>query len=326
MVIILQQVHNLPRQLFNFIFSLPNSSLKMRSTGILFLSIILVFSLLISSCKSDRNVKEKADFTSEMLGLLDSIPIEPKEIFYQMSLPVEMARMFEQVGANYFPEILNSTDQLSRYDNALKIALNLGVFGVDLSYIKIFDRQPEAVNYFTTIQSLSDDLGIPRNLYSDVLLNLDKYVNNKDSLARVSTKIYRLTDQYLREKGEKYSAAMIMMGGWVEGMYIATQIYERDQGNIILLEKIAEQKYSLNSLISLMNNYHGDTEMTEYLLMLKNLRRSFDKYQIYYKMDDVNVDTIHKVISANKYYINVKPETILEISSKIASLRGKIVR
>ena len=298
----------------------------MRSRGIFFLSIILVFPFLISSCKSDRGVKEDVDFTSDMPGILDSIPAEPKEIFYQMSLPVEMARMFEQVGANYFPEILNSTDQLSRYDTTLKIALNLGVFGVDLSYIKIFERQVEAVNYFTAIQSLSDDIGIPRNLYSDILLNLDKYVSNKDSLARVSAKIYRLTDQYLREKGEKSSAAMIMMGGWVEGMYIATQIYERDQGNIKLLEKIAEQKYSLNSLISLMNNYRGDKEMTEYLLMLKNLRRSFDKFNIYYKMDDVSVDTVQKVISADKYYINVKPETILEISSKIASLRGKIVR
>jgi len=298
----------------------------MRSRGIFFLSIILVFPFLISSCKSDRGVKEDVDFTSEMLGILDSIPTETKEIFYQMSLPVEMARMFEQVGANYFPEILNSTDQLSRYDTTLKIALNLGVFGVDLSYIKIFDRQLETVNYFTAIQSLSDDIGIPRNLYSDVLLNLEKYVSNKDSLARVSAIIYHLTDQYLKEKGEKSSAAMIMMGGWIEGMYIATQIYERDQGNIKLLEKIAEQKYSLNSLISLMNNYRGDKEMTEYLLMLKNLRRSFDKFNIYYKMDDVSVDTVQKVISADKYYIDVKPETILEISSKIASLRGKIVR
>ena len=298
----------------------------MRSRGIFFLSIILVFPFLISSCKSDRGVKEDVDFTSDMPGILDSIPTETKEIFYQMSLPVEMARMFEQVGANYFPEILNSTDQLSRYDTTLKIALNLGVFGVDLSYIKIFDRQLETVNYFTAIQSLSDDIGIPRNLYSDVLLNLEKYVSNKDSLARVSAIIYHLTDQYLKEKGEKSSAAMIMMGGWIEGMYIATQIYERDQGNIKLLEKIAEQKYSLNSLISLMNNYRGDKEMTEYLLMLKNLRRSFDKFNIYYKMDDVSVDTVQKVISADKYYIDVKPETILEISSKIASLRGKIVR
>jgi len=298
----------------------------MRFKWIFFLYFFLIFSIWISSCKSNRVENKNDDFTSEMLGILDSIPAESKEIFYQMSLPVEMARMFEQVGANYFPEILNSTDQLSRYDTTLKIALNLGVFGVDLSYVKIFNRQPETVNYFAAIQSLSDDLGIPRDLYSEVLLNLEKYVSNKDSLARISAKIYHLTDQYLREKGEKSTAAMIMMGGWIEGMYIATQIYERDQGNIKLLEKIAEQKYSLNSLIALMNNYHGDKEMTEYLLMLKNLRRSFDKFEIFYKMDDVSVDTIHKVISANKYYINVKSETILEISSKIASLRGKIVR
>jgi len=117
-----------------------------------------------------------------------------------------------------------------------------------------------------------------------------------------------------------------MMGGWVEGMYISTQIFERDQGNIKLLEKIAEQKYSLNSLISLMNNYHGNEEMTEYLLMLKNLRRSFNKFQIYYIADDVDVDTINKIISASKYYIDVKPEQILEISTKLASLREKIVR
>ncbi len=278
------------------------------------------------SCKSGKNANEEVNLEVEMLGMLDSIPAEPKEIFYQMSLPVEMARLFEQVGANYYPEILNPTDQLSRYNTPLKVAMNLGVFGVDLSYVKIFDRQLDEVNYFEAIQKLSDELGIPENLYSDVLNNLEKYVSNKDSLAWAATKIYSSTDDWLRKKGERSSAAMIMTGGWIEGMYIATQIYERDHENIKLLEKIAEQKYSLNSLIALMNNYHGKEEMTEYLLMLKNLRRSFNRFQIYYKTNDVNVDTVNKVISASKYYIDAKPEDILEISSKIASLRYKIVR
>jgi hypothetical protein len=297
-----------------------------RSHRIFFFSGILIFTYLITSCKSDKTVKEDIFPESGMLEMLDSIPVEPKEICYQMSLPVEMARLFEQVGANYFPEILNSTDQLSRYETPLQVAMNLGVFGVDLSYVKIYERQQDAVNYLTAIQRLSDELGIPQALYTEVLTNLEKYVSNKDSLARIAKKIYFSTDNYLRGKGEKSSAAMIMMGGWVEGMYIATQIYERDEGNIKLLEKIAEQKYSLNSLISLMNNYYGNEEMTEYLLMLKNLRRSFNRFQIYYKMDDVTVDTVNKVISASKYYIDVKPENILEISSKLASLRNKIVR
>ena len=298
----------------------------MRFHWIFFFLRILVFAFLITSCKSDKTVKENANPESGMLEMLDSIPVEPKEIFYQMSLPVEMARLFEQVGANFFPEIVNSTDQLSRFETPLQVAMNLGVFGVDLSYVKIYERQQDAVNYLTAIQKLSDELGIPQALYTEVLTNLEKYVSNKDSLAKIATKIYISTDNYLRGKGEKSSAAMIMMGGWVEGMYIATQIYERDEGNIKLLEKIAEQKYSLNSLISLMNNYYGNEEMTEYLLMLKNLRRSFNRFQIYYKMDDITVDTVNKVISASKYYIDVKPENILEISSKLASLRNKIVR
>jgi len=293
---------------------------------ILFFSSFLLSFILVSSCRSDKISDDIPAINIEMLDILDSIPAEPKEIFYHMSLPVEMAHLFEQVGANFFPDILNSPDNLSRYHTSLKLAMNLGVFGVDLSYVKMFGRQQNAVNYLNAIQRLSEDFGIPKEIYSDVLINLEYYVTNKDSLARVSADIYRSVDHYLRKSGEESTAAMVMMGGWVEGMYIATQIFERDQGNIKLLERIAEQKYSLNSLISLMNNYHGYEEMTEYLLMLKNLRRSYDKFQIYYIADDVDVDTINKIISASKYYIDVKPEQILEISTKLASLRDKIIR
>lgn len=293
---------------------------------ILFFSLFLFSLLIVSSCRSDKSSEQIPEITIGMKEILDTIPAEPKEIFYHMSLPVEMAHLFEQVGANYFPDILNSTGNLSRYDTNLKLAMNLGVYGVDLSYVKMFERQQNSVNYLSAIQKLSDDLGLPKTLYTDVLANLEDYVGNKDSLARISTDIYKSMDHYLRKAGDESVAAMVMMGGWVEGMYISTQIFERDQGNIKLLEKIAEQKYSLNSLISLMNNYHGNEEMTEYLLMLKNLRRSFNKFQIYYIADDVDVDTINKIISASKYYIDVKPEQILEISNKLASLREKIVR
>jgi hypothetical protein len=286
-----------------------------------------MFSLfVVSTCRSDKSSDQIPKITTGMLEVLDTIPAEHKEIFYHMSLPVEMAHLFEQVGANYFPDILNSPNNLSRYNTNLKLAMNLGVFGVDLSYVKMFERQQNTVNYFTAIQKLSDDLGLPKEIYTDILSNLEDYVSNKDSLARISMDIYKSTDHYLRKAGKESAAAMVMMGGWVEGMYIATQIFKRDQGNIKLLEKIAEQKYTLNSLISLMNNYHEDEEMTEYLLMLKNLRRSYDKFQIYYIADDVDVDTVNKVISASKYYIDVKPEQILEISNKLANLREKIVR
>jgi len=286
----------------------------------LFILIVAFF-----SCK-DAPKEQDNTLSIEINEKLDSTPAEPKAIFYHMLLPVEMAHLFDQVGANYYPDILNPSDNLTRYDSPVKVSLNLGVYGADLSYVKMFQRKDHSVKYLSAIHAMSAELEIPEHYYDDLLDNLEVYVSNKDSLAKVSVTLFKTVDEYLRSTGNGSAAALIMMGGWVESLYISTQIYQNDQQNIRLMEKISEQKYSLNSLISLMSNYHNEPEITEYLLMLKNLRRSYDKFEIYFKVEDVDVDTINKKISASKYYIDASPEQILEISNKLSALRNRIIR
>ena len=70
-----------------------------------------------------------------------------------------------------------------------------------------------------------------------------------------------------------------------------------------------------------MNNYHADLDLAEYLLMLKNLRRTYDQFQLYYKKGDVMVDTSSKTISAESYYLNVTTAQMREISTKIENLQ-----
>lgn len=291
------------------------------------LPFLAILFLLVAcfSCKESPKDRENT-LSIEIAEKLDSMPAEPRAIFYHMLLPVEMAHLFDQVGANFYPEILNPSDNLSRYNTPVSIALNLGVYGADLSYVKMFQRADHSVKYLSAIHALSAELEIPEQYYGKLLENMETYVSNKDSLAKVSVTLFQRVDEYLRSTGNSSAAALIMMGGWLESMYISTQIYSRDQQNIKLLEKIAEQKYSLNSLVSLMNNYLDEDELTEYLLMLKNLRRSYDEFQIYYKMEDVDVDTINKKISASQYYIDASPEQILEIGDKLASLRNRVIR
>jgi len=286
---------------------------------------LFIFTVSLFSCK-DAPKDQDNNLSVEINQKLDSTAAEPKAIFYHMLLPVEMAHLFDEVGANYYPDILNPSDNLSRYDSPVKVSLNLGVYGADLSYVKMFQRKDHSVQYLSAIHAMSAELEIPEKYYDDLLDNLETYVSNKDSLARISVTLFKTVDEYLRSTGNGSAAALIMMGGWVESMYISTQIYQNDQQNIKLQEKIAEQKYSLNSLISLMSNYHNEQDITEYLLMLKNLRRSYNKFEIYYKVEDVDVDTINKKISASKYYIDASPEQILEISNKLSALRSRIIR
>ena len=285
----------------------------------------MIFLFIFSGCsqrgQQEFDLKESIDFSD----FKETSDTAIRSIYYTMSLPVEMARLFDHVGANFYPDLLSPPGEFGKYTRPAKISLNLGVYGVDLSYVKMFNQHQRSVAYLASINKLADELGIPKEIYGNVMDNLELFVSNPDSLSRVAARLYTATDEYLRKDEQEGAASLVAMGGWIESMYIATRIFENDPGNIALQDKIAEQKYSLNSLIALMNNYQADLDLAEYLLMLKNLRRTYDQFQLYYKKGDVMVDTSSKTIAAEGYYLNVTPEQMHEISTKIMNLRTLII-
>ena len=289
----------------------------------LFFSFILI--ILLQACTRDKQTDTYIEESIDLTEFTETRPAETRSISYKMSLPLEMARLFDHVGANFYPEFLNSADQFGKYIKPAKIALNLGVYGVDLSYSRMFNHHQKSVSYLTAINRLAAEMDIPREIYGEVLDKLEFFMTNKDSLSVAAENLYRATDEFLKKNGQEGAASLVAMGGWIESMYIATRILEMDPENIALQEKIAEQKYSLNSLIALMNNYHSDLDLAEYLLMLKNLRRTYDGFNIYYNKGDVDVDTSNKMISARGYYLNITPSQMKEIQSKIGHLRTLIV-
>jgi hypothetical protein len=246
-------------------------------------------------------------------------------IFYNMYLPTESSRIFEKLGANYTPDILNPSDNFSHYTDDAKIALNLGVYGVDLSYCRIFNQNAAIAQYFSTVQLLYEKLGIPSSYFDDLLMGLEKYYNNKDSLAKFASDVFEHSDNYLRENKNDAFATMIITGGWVESLYLAGKIAEANPESIEIAERIAGQKYSLNSLISLLSNYQENIVITEYILMLKGLKKSFDKIDIYYNNDSFQLDTINKLISVSDYEIKFSPEVLKEITQSVSEIRSEIV-
>lgn len=286
---------------------------------------LMSLTLILSGCRQVKKAEKDQEKTVNLAEFKETRSPETRSISYEMTLPVEMAGLFDHVGANFYPEFLNPADQFGKYEKPVKIALNLGVYGVNLSYVKMFGQHQRSVTYLNAIHHLAGDMGIPRVIYGDVLENMQFFVTNKDSLSQVAMELYAATDEFLKKDGQEGAASLVAMGGWIESMYIATRIWKMDSENLALQDKIAEQKYSLNSLIALMNNYHSDLALAEYLLMLKNLRRTYDKFQLYYKQGDVEVDTGSKTITARGYYVNITPAQMREISDKIKNLRTLII-
>lgn len=288
----------------------------------IFFSYIL-FLLIFSGCKEREPKNNPVPLALEDETAASTTKV--RQIFYNIYMPSEMSRLFERVGANYYPNILNSADNISRYTTPHQIALILGIYGVDMSYTRIFDQAASTAKYFSTIHILSGKLGIPDYYYQNIFDALEKYHNDKDSLTKLAGNIYEMADKFLKENEKDSHAALIVMGGWIEALYIASKISESDPENMEIMDRIAEQKYSLNNLISLLSNYQDDLSITENLLMLKQLKKSFDKFEIYYNQESFNVDTVNKLISTTEYVIDVSPEIISEIGAIISDIRMEIV-
>lgn len=287
---------------------------------------IVIFSLaglLIIACDNSAETRE----TSLTEGLKEESfeTGQVREIFYNMYLPEEMSRIFEQVGANFNPDIPVSPENFSRYQDPADIAVAIGAYGVDLNYAKIFDQSAMAASYFSVIQILSEKLGIPEDYYEDLFDRIKEGPTERDTIAMIASRIYEKTDKYLTENGKGASAALIVMGGWVEALYIASRIYESNPSNMEILDRISEQKYSLNSLIYLMSNYQDNLLNARYLLYLKRLKKAFDRYEIYFEEENFDLDTANRMILASDYTSDMTEEIALEISKLIGEIREEII-
>jgi hypothetical protein len=248
-----------------------------------------------------------------------------REIYYGLLTPVEVCNIFERLGLHYNDTAILATEYQDLYMSSYKAAMNLGVYGVDMGYMKLFGVNRQTVSYFNTIKTLSERLNMPDTFLSDAIRSLDAEISNADTLTGLMNDAYQKIDKHLRLEGSEGTLGLMLMGGWVEAMYLATQLaYDPENPDPQVVGKIAEQKYSLISLLSFMKNYYDDPMVVFYTKKLKYLNRWFDTFEIYYQPGDVRIDTTRQVITTSGTEMTVTVGTLNEIRDYIAKLRAEI--
>ncbi len=278
--------------------------------------------LLLTAC-NNKPVQEEENFVIET-SLNESS--EVKEIIYSMYLPTDMAELFEKAGNNFNPELPAPVNTLPLYTDTEQMAVLLGILGVDLSYMKILDQKAMAAEYYSSIKILSGKLQIPETIFKESSKKLDQNIGNQDSLALVIESVYTDTDKFFRENGNDNLASLSLLGGWIEAMYIGVSIYEGEEGNRTMAHKILQQKFTLNSIYSILSNHQESLRVTSYLLMLKRLRKEFDKVEIRYPIEGFSVDTSQKRIQTSNAQIHYDPSTLGEINRIISQMREELIK
>jgi hypothetical protein len=246
-----------------------------------FSGFLMILYLSASSCKQVNTI---TDIGVDSINLDEPVPMQYMydtagvglPIFYNMYLSVELSSLFMSSGAVFNQSLLNSYKNVAGYVTSSKKALNLGVYAVDLSYSKVFEQLDLAANYFNAMQLMSEDLGIPPGYLENTADRFEKNINEKDSLIKIANEVYMATDKYLKENERYGAAAQVIIGGWVEAVYIACDLAASTK-DIAVIDRLAEQKFSLGNLISMLENYRDDEMIEKYIGDLHSLQPAFNK-------------------------------------------------
>ena len=291
--------------------------------------VILLFLFFTLSCRNGTKEKESfiPVFSTYKPDSINKNNIPPKdEIFYGILTPVEICTIFNRLEIPHNNEILNPVSNKDQYLSSSKASINTGVYGVDFGYLKLFGVGQEMIDCMVTIRDMSNKLGVPDKYLTEPLKRINNDISESDTILSLMNDAYIKIEAHLREGGRESTAGLMVMGGWVEAMYIATQlVYNSEKPDPEVIQKIAEQKYTLTTLLSFLKNYYDDPVVVYYSKKLKYLKNYFDTFDIYFKKGDLEIDINKQVFRSTGSEMNVTLETLNKIRDYIGKLRTEMV-
>ena len=250
-----------------------------------------------------------------------------KDRVFSVPSPIQLASVIQKAQLPYNKELLNSVNKYQTYTTSFKQALNLGIYGANLGYINVFEQLPDAAAYFGAIRALSNQLGIMNSFSEETMKRIERNNGNKDSLLYIASMMYRESDQSLLNAERNEIGALIIAGGWVEGLYLLTHIQQPKDIKPEIKELIGQQKSALNNLIELLRPHYGtiSNDYDTFLENLSELAAIFDDVNIKYTFNSTKTDEDKKIT-----YVDCSTETVIDlqhvetITRKIEKLRNDI--
>lgn len=254
--------------------------------------------------------------------------VEPaNEMSYQVPSPKEMLFFIRQVGGknNKRTDMLNNPDNAKNYTDSKSQALNFGVYSCDLTYCSVFEIGSDALKYFKSVKQLGDQVGVAKSVSPDIVKRLEKNMGNSDSIVEIADNLYFSSFESLQNGQQGNTLALTVAGGYIEGLYIATQLVKYSKGDPAV-GRIADEKYTLENILEFMKKYESDAGVKETLEKFRGLEDTFNKVEAKAAAEKVNVKKQEKgghVLGGGEE-IQLTQDEYKTICDKVAEIRNSI--
>lgn len=295
-----------------FIFIQTNSALMIKK--IVYFSF---FSLLIS-CGSNEE-KQSIIETEE------KIESSPSSIEYNIPSPAEQLKLFSKLNLEKNVKLLNSAENAVNYSTPESKALNFGVYASDISYLSSYKDNSRYLDYFNKMERMGNDIGVSQVFSKELTNQVQKWEENPDSLFVVSNEVYDKTFSKLVEINKGKELSLMLIGGWVESMYLIVNSKGTYEKNAKVNSMLADQKLVVENLIDFLIDYQDDETVHAYIDEIYSVLDIFNSMDCSSSETKVNKQK-GKITLEGGQLCKLTEKNFTDLKSKINQLRTKIVK
>ncbi len=287
--------------------------------------------LAMFACGPGKKSEEQA-FLDSLNNLTLDAPMISEEviadIIQQVPSPLEISYLLKDAGSQYNYDMLNTPSNTSNYNSNFHKALNLGIYGTDLGYANIYEENQDAILYLNSIQGLANDLSIGQYFDFSTIARLATNSKNLDSLLLITTQNFNDINSYLQENQRSKLSVLILTGGWLEALHITCQVSEKNPDNEKLIEKIGEQKITLDNIKLMLEFYTKDPHIADLHKRILNLEKVYSQIEITYTYAEPTLVEVNGMLvskSNSTTTINITKENVNAIRQEVVDIRKQII-
>ena len=294
------------------------------------ISVLAIGGLVLVGCTPDTPTEVTENVETPKIDEPKEVVISPATkvdgAMFSIPSPIQLGGLIKKSGAPYNKDLLNNPKNSDQYVDLVSQSLNLGVYGADLGYCALYDKQQESIGFMKSAQGLSEILGISDAFDMVTIQAIERNLDNKDSLLYVISNSYRKADDFLQTSDRKHIGALVIVGGWIESLNFAGALGKENKTDNIV-DMIGMQKHTVNTILDkMLERYVAEPGVEEVYNDLDDIRMSFEKVNIKYEFVKPNVNKEIKVTTIkSKTSVEMTDEVFKEIVEKIAALRAKII-
>jgi hypothetical protein len=265
---------------------------------------VVVIAIFINGC-AGKTGGEDADKKKNIFKPMvkEAIEKEVEEFVSPLPSSFEITQMLNEIGISYILGLSNPTSNVDRYFTEKSKALNLGVYGADLSYASTYHMKQDVMLYLEATKKLTDELEISSAFNETLVESIEKTLDNKEELIEIITNSFNDTYDFLYQNGKASLSLLVIGGSWIEGLFLTTHVSANIYHNYEIVKIIHGQKESLEKLLDILSEYKEDQIIQEFIDDLGPLKEIYDNIGETLNEEQVNaissaVETLREKIIA----------------------------